>query len=64
MTTGESNTIQLASTQDGNTINISSTEQDRAIEGVDDDGDKVDEVGDININSIKASKLVMSKDLV
>lgn len=54
----------MTAIKDGKAINISFIREDKAIEGVDGSGDKVDKVSIINTNSTKISKLVKSKELI
>lgn len=61
MFTGKSSTPQLMFIKDGNTINRLSTNKGKVIKGVDDNGNKVDDVSIVDVNRISMAK---SKDLV
>lgn len=54
----------MAVTKDGSAINMPCIEKDRAIKRVGNGNNEIGEVGFININGTRGSKLAKSKDLV
>lgn len=64
VTSAEKNITYLANTNNVSSIYLPLCKQDRVIKKVGCSGDKVDEVGIIDINSTKVLKSVKSKDLI